>query len=403
MKVEEVVWNIIDQSNNKISKKLDGLFHYTSVEALYHILKNQGLFASHLKYLNDYKEYNTGYEALYKYIEGKNLNEGGEESDWFMEDEFKYLPKVAPLRSDYFTFCESKTSNKPRSCNKRIAQTRRCYLGSLLPEVFIISFCDNGDSLNNWIAYAKENGVSIEFNFEGYDFIDKSLDSEVMREDIIINKGVIKENYDSIVELKNCFPREIFYVKDNELEEFMSETIEPLIKSVDFDMEPDDSKERKVALFWYWLSSFFEIVPFMKFGGFENEQEIRMAVRASRVTFNTRKNTKEPVSNIINYREKNNLIIPYMNIGCKNDKGKSLPIKSITVGPGKNQRMIFESIIQFIENEDNPVIPFECENKFGKYEYEFEVDENGNKKISDEYYVTSSGVIIKKSKIPFIF
>jgi hypothetical protein len=382
MNVKEGVWDIIDQKNSKITKKLSGLHHYTSVDAMYHIINNQCLFASHLKYLNDYEEYNTGYEAVYNYIAGKKINEGGDESDWFLPNEFDYLPKESPLRSGYSNL------HKPKDSDGWIAQTRKTYLRSILPEVFIISFCNNGDSLNNWIAYARENGVSIEFDFIDNAFIDKSLDSEAMREKIIINKGVMEMDYKSIVELNNCFPREILYAKETELVNFLSETIEPLIKCFDIDMEPDHSEERRAAHFWYWLSSFFEIVPFIKIGGFENEQEVRMAVRANRVTFDTEK-SKESVGNIVNYRVKNNLIIPYMKIGWKNDKQKSLPIKSITVGPGKNQKMIFESIIQFIESEDNPVIPFEDKNKFGSY--------------VNEGYKTSSGIVIKMSKIPYIF
>ena len=378
-----------NSTDRLFNTKLSGIYHYTSIENMVHIIKDNCLFASHLKYLNDYEEYNTGYKYLYQRIKyKKNFKK-------FIKSEFEQLIGESPKRSDYSIFLKGSRG-----------VTSEFYLRSILPEVYIISFCEEGDSLNNWISYAKENGVSIEFNFSGFKFYDYSL--EAIRENYI-TKGVDEKDFYDVVNF-NCVPTKIEYVNEEDLN--LKEKFTNLVNEYANKYQDDLDTEQRIPDFWYWLVSLCNLVPFMKTHEFTYEQEVRIAVRGSGEKFDTSKGTKEAITNIVHYRVKNNVIIPYMKVGWKkSDETNSLPIKSITIGPGKNQQAIFESVVQFIEGLDNKVIPFE-KNAFGDYfsnEEEEEkrklknTDNPGDQNENGKTYITNSGITIKCSKVPYIF
>jgi hypothetical protein len=309
----EHIWEIVDQDASELKKRVSDLHHYTSVETLLKIIKNKCLFASHLRFLNDYEEYNIGYKNMHNYL--STLIKGGPDRppEWFLSTEFAYLPKEPPSRRMYYSGDVSKKTQinqclgfdmfREEPFNETV---RKYYLRSILPEVYVISFCDNGDSLNNWITYAKENGVSIEFDFSGYEFVDQSLAADSSLEDKIKKNRMRKGDIDNIVKFPECSPREIFYLEGESLNDYLSKIIGPLIET--FQNAPDRS--RKISVFWVWLSSLFVMVPFMKTSDFKNEKEIRVAFRAKGKTCDSLDSDGEKVANIINYREKNNMLIP---------------------------------------------------------------------------------------------
>lgn len=55
----------------------------------------------------------------------------------------------------------------------------------------------------------------------------------------------------------------------------------------------------------------------------------------------------------IKYRKKNSRILPYLKCVVVNKDESKYPILSVTVGPGNNQNIIFNAVINILEGNDN--------------------------------------------------
>lgn len=109
------------------------LYHYTSTAVLDSLLSNATFWASNIYYLNDASEFQTGIEAL------KNAFSKSFDAD---EIELEECRKI----------CEE--------CIDNIEE----WNGYTWPGIFSVSFSIKEDVLNQWITYAKEGGVCIEFD-----------------------------------------------------------------------------------------------------------------------------------------------------------------------------------------------------------------------------------------------
>jgi len=88
----------------------------------------------------------------------------------------------------------------------------------------------------------------------------------------------------------------------------------------------------------------------------------------------------------IQYRSKEQkYIIPYIKVRLK-EKNGLCPFKSITVGPGQNQEIIYKSLIMLVQSR------FPNENAVTDYSYHAK---NGCS------YVTVNGIEVRRSLIPF--
>lgn len=125
----------IKQQKNKARQ----YWHYTSLSALLSIFKIKKdpclapdltrceMLASNICYLNDIKEFNGGVEDFKKMIE-------------YLKNKHVDMQNVSDDLQD------------------------------VSDDIYIISFCGNGDLLSNWKYYAKDCGVSIQFNMENVEF-----------------------------------------------------------------------------------------------------------------------------------------------------------------------------------------------------------------------------------------
>lgn len=404
------------------------LYHYTSTAVLDSLLSNATFWASNIYYLNDASEFQTGIEAL------KNAFSKSFGAD---EVELEECRKI----------CEE--------CIDNIEE----WNGYTWPGIFSVSFSIKEDVLNQWITYAKEGGVCIEF------------DSKIM-------KGEVKpENYLFITEdsEKNIFSlptgniaRTIY--NDNILNdtEKIKKIIENLVKlcarySPGRTGKSDMLKKNKeiVCEFFAILASYFKNKDFVI------EDEIRMVCP---LIFDLDGGSADIFYN----KKENGILRPYIKVkfhkGADLDAKAMLPIVAITVGPAGNQEAVFNSVVHRVEY-GNPAVweydrgylekfllnyvngclrqneikengkAVECanyiladwENRTGKKTVSYEektldgeviqinrVELAGNKKNGEkasleeqvkqkidiwkpENYLTKQGIWIKKSKIPYVY
>lgn len=112
------------------TKNIKALYHYTNLEGAQGIISDKTFWASHIKFMNDSKEYSHGLEVCESIVQ-KLIQE---------------LP-LENLRRAYleevFTILEEQDT-----------------------DIFVVSFCESGDLLSQWRGYSRsQHGISIGFDF----------------------------------------------------------------------------------------------------------------------------------------------------------------------------------------------------------------------------------------------
>lgn len=283
------------------------LYHYTSTAVLDSLLSNATFWASNIYYLNDASEFQTGIEAL------KNAfsTSIGDE-----EDELEKCREIC------------------KECIDNIEE----WNGYTWPGIFSVSFSIKEDVLNQWITYAKEGGVCIEF------------DSEIMW------GRVNPENYLFITEdsEKNIFSlptgniaRTIYDDKTLSDTEKTKKIIENLVKlcmrySPGKCEKSDrlDNNRRIICEFFAILASYFKNKDFVI------EDEVRMVCP---LIFDLDGESADIFYN----KKENGILRPYIKVkfhkSADLDAKPMLPIVAITVGPAGNQEAVFNSVVHRVE------------------------------------------------------
>ncbi len=135
------------------------LYHYTSMDSFYHIVKNQSIWMTEVSYLNDAKEHTYGVEiaieATEEYIQNKeykSLNSS------YSEEYYKMIEKC--LKDNIVRVLGRYNRDETYldfSYHSRLPKVKPNSL-------FIFSLSAERNSLSQWIAYSGEGGVSIGFN-----------------------------------------------------------------------------------------------------------------------------------------------------------------------------------------------------------------------------------------------
>ncbi len=228
------------------------------------------------------------------------------------------------------------------------------------PERYSISFAQRGDLLYLWKMYAQESGVAIEFNFN--------------------NKDKKLRYYQNVIEdgkgTRMGFgvpckpPRSIFYgeISDSEMKKIYKNLTETGLD----------------------LKNIFAEAVFFKHQGFQAEAESRLVFAPYKYQYKHRSKVKvihsgqkakvihskvkvscgeekvKVIHSKVGYRLNEHVLIPYLEISCadaEDPKKTGWPIVSLTVGPGYNQDVVFESLIHFVEFGDNKSYEFDKEEK----------------------------------------
>ena len=267
---------VLDMVFGKDEEDIGTITHYTSTKVLNGLLDKATFWASNIFYQNDSEEYKTGLRALQDKLKKDNT--------------FEELGKIKPSNSNIYT----------------------------------ISFSRKKDELQQWITYAKEGGVCIEF------------DKELIKEFVVYCGG--DENY--CVPLRQVLRPEIYddeqgTSKIENLREKFNISVANEQFADEYDGQEDfwikeEFKDRKLV-FLQLLASYF------KNSSFHGEEEVRASF--TQVEFN------DAFSEVKYDRKDNGMIRPYMEILFRHGCEDMLPIKSIVIGPASNQNMIFESVV----------------------------------------------------------
>lgn len=276
------------------------LYYYTTAETMKYILSGGNIFATNMKYMNDSEEYLNGLKEVRDYL----LNVADKQD----------LVQAAK-----------------RKLSKAVYEKRR--EGEI--NSFSISFTTARDLLSQWSMYAKESGVSLKMEFEerDYEFLtynpsDKDRDT--------------RPNY--------CMhPQEVYYftkgvLDDKQYEETGCQIIQKMKKQ--FERQGMEDYDDNIEKLWLWIT------PFVKRADFGAEEEYRLVFDFNNVMCYTPR---------VDFRIDKNVIKPYLDIGLK----EGWPITEITVGPGFNQEAVFNGISYYLSKGKVLVPPITME-KMGK-------------------------------------
>lgn len=375
------------------------------------ILTNSNMFATNMSYMNDSEEYINGLSELQFIL---NDTEGIVQK-W--KEKYPGNPKIEEL--DF--------GKIQQACTKKVLEKYKNQCDS-----YSISFCKKRDLLSQWSMYAKESGVSLtmdfskcsDFVYKGY----KSSDDKNDREKIVENSEALE-------------PKSVYYfTHDAEMDEKQKqETAERILDDFFLKLPKETDIYECFEDQWKSFSTYIKRYDFYQ----ENEHRIVFNLKDLRITPR------------IDYRNDKNVLKPYLDIECET----GWPVTEVTVGPGFNQSAVLRSLRHFLDNADinchianegeywqriesymqmapnlwnniNRACPEEVQQlkarlnvRIGSTQKKFDKNETYNmvqktvnaildvedgisesqKKIFRDNYFSVSGIILRKSEIPYIF
>lgn len=284
-----------------------GIFHYTSTEVLDKILSTACFWASNLYYVNDAQEYLEGLRRL-------------EEALSDVRDKNPVMWNcLRELRREHPNAWEG---------------------------LYTISFSRTEDSLQNWITYAKESGVCIEMDVRTV-----TGDGEDISPLLLKQKP---HSGDAIRPIKasNCF-HQILYNNtlnyDLISQAFRACSAAKLDKSEALEDE-FQWKENRLFLkrFLRLLASYH------KQEGFNGEREVRLSFFPLSADEDLCADINDPAQSEAEIKylcQRSGILRPYLEIyffDWLNNKD-ACPITAITVGPGGHQQTVFDSVVHRLQ------------------------------------------------------
>lgn len=331
--IEAMAWNsIFDSINSTLESpnlnSPEGFFHYTTLSAAEKILNLTSECQTKIENSDCFKHENQNkYITLFA------------SHFLFLNDEEELFQGIKCIKN---TFNEAIKNAQAQEVKSRLE-----YYNSILeslnsnclenaPNYFILCFCSEGNLLTQWEWYGKDCGISIEFDLENC----------LMEGNMIVQDNVVISPF-------QIYPHKIMYT-DTEKNN--------AIKKLSTFLIPNEYRADDFVLLSLITAAH------MKHVSFQNEKESRLLLAPM---YKRGINCNKPLS-LIKYRETNGIIKPYIEVHLKHkEKGKQ-PIKSVTVGPGHNQRLVYNAIQKLIhtrfateiESIDQPK-----PSKDGLYEY----------------------------------
>lgn len=361
------------------------LYYYTTTETMRYILSDGNIFATNMKYMNDSEEYLNGLKEVRDYI-------------LHAESEFKSSAEKKLSEEVYREWREREVNS------------------------FSISFTTARDLLSQWSMYAKESGVSLKMEFQNKDYKFLAYD----------DKGEKRVNY--------CMrPQKVYYFTKEVLsEKEYNQTGSKIVKKMKKQFKQKKMLDYDDNIIQLWLG----IAPFVKRADFGAEEEYRLVFDFNNSTaFIPR----------VDFRNEKSVIKPYLDISLE----EGWPVMEIIVGPGFNQDAVFNSISYYLSKGKIKVPPIslkkmskrireyfhnieegvagttkknelldEWEEKYSNFakdnpkndrdtikslynEFNAFIKRKGNEGMLQEYirnnFLSLSGIILRKSKIPYIY
>ena len=268
--------SVVDAYSNAKWLKDNYLYHYTNLEGFLGIINSQnpGFWATHIGYMNDSMEYQHGIKLCENIIEE------------IIED-----PTV------------------------EVTLAGRGYLNTLKEqltkdddEVFVVSFCPNGDLLSQWRGYSRgQYGISIGFDLGQSQLFDYSNVNGILTpRPVIYDQNAQKLRLIEVI--KNSF---------NDVNN----------KNMDSQITPNTFSE---------IIKYF--IPVLKNPSFSEEKEWRIVATNFKEI-----DKKYPIE----FRVRNNIIVPYVTLPFNSEE--KLPIKRVVIGPSDSSEFTEESIRYYLK------------------------------------------------------
>lgn len=287
-------------------------YYYTSVDTLGKILDSGAIYSTNYHYLNDPVESYHGYRELVEQCEklldvlypGKSKKE--REFKEFIRDiiqEKSYLNDYPILNDSVFEGNHS--------------------------ELFTLSFTEEEDLISQWERYAKESGVVLELDFAAFD------------EEAILYQQTAEGKEIPI----DVLPRNVLY-QECDIRESAKKIVEALYEDYPSTQYIPESRLKR-----YLQMSFRYMASYIKNSAYEQEKELRISIYPLTKEMQRHGEVSFPG---IKYTMHDNVFIPHLPIYCGRKKGNKIelcgwPIRSIRVGPGYNQSVVFQGIIHRLE------------------------------------------------------
>lgn len=311
-------WNVYSKLK-KDQQPCKNVFYYTSTDTFKKIIENGCIFASHIKYMNDWQEFDNGYECISHkiierlefYLKDSKLEDVDKSN---IQDIIQFFKQEPPNGYQCTVWTDQK---------KDIYEFGRKFqfYDYAFPQVYNISFTSERDLLNQWKMYARESGIAIEFDFNKNNMFSQKVQ-------------------DNFLFKEKRFPKKVIYQDSTILDE---------IELTGLDDEVVNSDD---------IISNLEKIPYIKSKYYSVEEEYRLIFRP--YTYDLGDAVSEYKESDVRFRESNHVLIPYLEIYCLDDDGKEIgwPIVSLTIGPGHNQDVVYSSVIYFVENISQNIYNF---------------------------------------------
>jgi len=268
------------------------LYYYTTTGTMQSILTSGTFWATNILYMNDSEEYANG------------------------------LQEIKGIFTRYRTLGLRDTGTVDKLIHVRD------------PHIYTISFCTNGDLLSQWCIYARESGVNLELDFD------------------LLRAGTAKphtffcaRNSKTPDEIAVDAPLRpvIYFTRDAMMEKMTARQVKLRAKEIIDRIEElgirdgEDGAEEKIS----------ELAAQIKRYEFSAEREWRLF-------FNMTEYAGDHTDSPFFYREQDNILKPFIKVSAfEKEKGSGVrtgpwPVTAIMVGPGYNQDQVFKSLRYFL-------------------------------------------------------
>lgn len=303
---------------------MGNLFHYTNFKGLEGILRDQCLWATDFKTMNDSSELKHGLEYINQVAEGilkdvlkgRSLTDQGKAVIKFHGGEDKFIKAQANF------------------------VTESLIEGSVFRTIgnaFIASFCEHelgeiqkDGLLSQWRGYGKEQGYAIEFNNKFNELlknITKDYSVWMVLGDDLESPGIveyIKEK--DFPDFKSKFKKQI-----PKIEKFLKVFYESKMNGIEYDSSGLDSCELA------GLQALVESLSFCKHFGFHEESERRIVFCVNKDLNNIPQEELNKMPKIKIYENGNGVLRNYIELFEDSKIPLSKAINRILVGPSKNK------------------------------------------------------------------
>jgi hypothetical protein len=287
------------------------LWHYTTLEGLQGIVKEQAIWATDVRYLNDRREYVHARDLFVEVITEKKKN--ASDSEKLTLDQSLDVIQTVHTLENY--------------------------------RVFVSSFSANEDQLSQWRAYGSAaKGISIGFDLRRLNIPEVESSANVFAPCVYSRQQQIN--------MIGVWLQHFFSVMQRMKDANAKNSSESLCK----DDPPDVATKKLLTAFGADLSmELFQIVmdpgrlfALMKHESFAEENEWRLVISESRARINSSPHKLQT-------RVRGTTFVPYISVPIQqlpSKHGSNSRIKSITIGPHPDPEMAMYALSEFLLSQD---------------------------------------------------